>query len=539
MNEMNHQAISAATIALDGFQSKPTSLISYQSNGRVLAFGESDALELCKDFSSPLVMTLVSMTDLTPEQEGKKFIDLNNRKIHIEGHLGQFVITLVDAQGKTETLTADLILDLNADALVKHEVLPSGYFHQTISVQNQLELQNELIDMTGTFEKPKYFKYNSAICAHGVNGKTVCTNCIDTCPAGAITSLIEKIEVDPYLCQGGGTCATVCPSGAIQYAYPGLSDSGNQIRKMLQAFRNSGGENPVVMFHAEQELSEILTANYLPVRVEELASVGMELCLSSLVYGATQVVLLINEEMPRISIKQLAQQLDWLQTMLMGLGLKPLMVTMQKDITEVMPVKSLIPLEPALYTMPDNKRDAIYQALDHLYQQIDKTREMVSLPAGAPFGTASIDENLCTLCMACVGACPGKALQDGSNREIPEVFFIESNCIQCSACTQTCPEQAISISPRIIFDREKRNRSRVLNQDSPFACISCGKPFAPTSVIHKMHEKLKDHYMFNSSRALDRLKMCGDCRVVDIVQDPEAINGNFDPLNQVSDKPLS
>jgi hypothetical protein len=37
--------------------------------------------------------------------------------------------------------------------------------------------------------------------------------------------------------------------------------------------------------------------------------------------------------------------------------------------------------------------------------------------------------------------------------------------------------------------------------------------------------------MFNSTRAMDRLKMCEDCRVVDIVQDPEAMKGSFDPLN--------
>jgi ferredoxin len=133
--------------------------------------------------------------------------------------------------------------------------------------------------------------------------------------------------------------------------------------------------------------------------------------------------------------------------------------------------------------------------------------------------------------MACVGACPGKALQDGSNREVPEIFFIESNCIQCGACTRTCPEWAITLVPRMIFDRERRNHSRPLNRDIPFACISCGKPFAPKSVIEKMTDKLKDHYMFNSTRAMDRLKMCEDCRVVDIVQDPDALKGNFDPLN--------
>jgi hypothetical protein len=81
----------------------------------------------------------------------------------------------------------------------------------------------------------------------------------------------------------------------------------------------------------------------------------------------------------------------------------------------------------------------------------------------------------------------------------------------------------------MLFDPETRNRSRALNRDTPFACIACGKPFAPTSVIAKMQDKLKDHYMFANARALDRLKMCEDCRVADIVHDPEALGGQFDP----------
>ena len=143
-----------------------------------------------------------------------------------------------------------------------------------------------------------------------------------------------------------------------------------------------------------------------------------------------------------------------------------------------------------------------------------------------------IDAEKCTLCMACVGSCPGRALQDGSNREVPEVFFIESNCLQCGACVQTCPEDAIALHPRLLFDHEIRNRARALNRDTPFACIACGKPFAPTSVIHKMQEKLKDHHMFGNPRALDRLKMCDDCRVVDIVQDADAMGGEFNPLKR-------
>ena len=186
-------------------------------------------------------------------------------------------------------------------------------------------------------------------------------------------------------------------------------------------------------------------------------------------------------------------------------------------------------VDAAEYDMPLAKRSAILQALDYLVARLRPAAESVQLPASAPFGEAVIDAGKCTLCMACVGACPGKALQDGSNREVPEVFFIETNCLQCGACVQTCPEDAIGLSPRMLLEAEARKRSRALNRDTPFACIACGKPFAPASAIRRITDKLKDHHMFANERALDRLKMCDDCRVADIVTDPDAMGGQFDP----------
>jgi ferredoxin len=270
----------------------------------------------------------------------------------------------------------------------------------------------------------------------------------------------------------------------------------------------------------------------LPLPVEELASVGMDLCLSALAYGAMQVVLHADEQVPRSSLANLHQQVDWTQELIIGLGLDRSCVAICSHDAALPEVEPWNGVETALHDMPSGKRNAIYLALDHLVTKLQPQVDQVDLPAPAPFGEVAIDAGKCTLCMACVGSCPGRALQDGSNREVPEVFFIESNCLQCGACVQTCPEDAIALTPRLLFDHENRNRARALNSDIPFACITCGKPFAPTSVIHKMQEKLKDHHMFGNQRALDRLKMCDDCRVVDVVQDPDAMGGEFNPLKR-------
>jgi ferredoxin len=120
--------------------------------------------------------------------------------------------------------------------------------------------------------------------------------------------------------------------------------------------------------------------------------------------------------------------------------------------------------------------------------------------------------------MSCVSACPGNALQAGGDK--PQLGFVEVKCLQCGVCTSTCPEDAITISPRLLLDQAARSKSRVLYEESPFHCISCGKAFATTSGIAAILSRLVGHSMFADERARLRLKMCSDCRVKDMMEDP-------------------
>jgi len=88
----------------------------------------------------------------------------------------------------------------------------------------------------------------------------------------------------------------------------------------------------------------------------------------------------------------------------------------------------------------------------------------------------------------------------------------------------TCPEQAITLEPRLwLADAGKaRKQLRVLNEAVPYRCIRCAKPFGTSKAIELMIAKLAGHAMFQGA-AGDRLKMCSDCRVIDLHRNPDEI----------------
>ncbi|MGI9371665.1 MAG: 4Fe-4S binding protein, partial [Hyphomicrobiales bacterium] len=54
----------------------------------------------------------------------------------------------------------------------------------------------------------------------------------------------------------------------------------------------------------------------------------------------------------------------------------------------------------------------------------------------------------------------------------------------------------------------------VLNEEEPFECISCGKPFGSRSTIERISAELAGrHTMFKSSDAANLIKMCDLCRI--------------------------
>lgn len=533
----------ARTLALDTVA--PTTpvvpSVSYRSLGQVLLVGPASRvhhagqiLSACSDLHPVLMITDAAQLPGTLEEvDGLRCV--YGSIDGLSGYLGNFI-----AQTEQELLATavklslpadqpgfDLVLDLTDKPLIASEILPPGYYapgRKDSALQAALE---EIPTLVGEFEKPRYFRYNAAICAHGRSGVSGCTRCIRTCPTEAITSNGDVIEVNPNLCQGAGSCATACPTGAIRYGYPSADKTLRYWRDLLKAYREAGGERPVLLVHDAESGSDLVTAgfdqladNVLPVEVEELGSVGMDAWLAALAWGADAVKLLSTPAVPSSVLKEVDFQLSIANALISGLGyasdrlgrLSPNELGLTGNVES-----GVVEQQPATFAPLDEKRTLLGLAIDHLAGQVSSSFESVVLPAGAPFGEIQIDAGRCTLCMACVSQCPAGAL--AADQERPQLQFVEANCVQCGLCSSSCPEQAISLSSRFLLDAGRRRQMRTLNEDAPFCCIRCNKPFATRSVIERITEKMKDHPMF-SGDALDRLKMCEDCRVKDMYQDP-------------------
>jgi ferredoxin len=427
-----------------------------------------------------------------------------------------------DAEPRRERF--DLVLDLSREPLLRTHEPPQGYFAPGDDPLEQALAAQKLVSLVGEFEKPRFFHYKAKICAHSRSGRQGCTQCIDVCSSGAIRPDGDHVRVEPHLCAGCGGCATVCPSGAMTYAYPKVPDVGMRLKAALSTYREAGGKDACILFHdggdGRSELLQFgrrgkgLPARVIPIECFHVASIGMDLMLGALAYGASQVAVLSTEKVADSYGAALSRQMGYAQTIVTALGYAGLHFSVLKEIQDIWKLQPAVTVAKAAgFNLSPDKRTSLDFAIEHLAK--DRKVEEIKLGAGAPFGTLLVNKQTCTLCKACIGACPESALLDSP--DTPSLRFIERNCVQCGLCADTCPEEAIQLLPRLLLGAQAKEPV-VLNEAQPFHCIRCAKAFGTKQMVDNMLGKLGGHSMFAGPEALRRLQMCADCRVVDMME---------------------
>lgn len=537
----------AALLAEAALDLPPTTTITLKSEGTVLVYGRDEqALDAANQLKSRLDVTvlLAGADGVLPPRINEVPV-FKGTIAAAKGHLGAFEIVVngyaptvpssraelrFEAGRDGAASRCDLILDLSGGApLFPAPAKRDGYLRP--DPKNPAEVQKALFDLTdlvGEFEKPRYVDFHTDLCAHSRSRKTGCTRCLDVCPASAIQPAGDVVAIDPHLCGGCGGCGSVCPTGAASYSMPPREALFERLRVLLSTYLKAGGVNPVLLLHDPRHGDEMISAlarfgrglpaRVIPFALNEVSQIGFDFLAVAFAYGVNQIVLLVDPK--RADDRTgLPSQLGLAESLMSGLGFGEGRLHVIDDADPDAVEARLWNLSPAAapkagsFLSIGGKRAVTMLALRHLHSTAPRPVEILPLPPGAPFGRVNINVEGCTLCLACVGACPTAALLD--NPDKPQLSFNEDACIQCGLCKNTCPEKVVSLEPRLNFTDAARS-AVVLKEEEPFLCVRCGKPFATRSSVEKVVAKLAGvHSMFMDPARINRIKMCEDCRVID------------------------
>ncbi|MEO1720187.1 MAG: 4Fe-4S binding protein, partial [Pseudomonadota bacterium] len=445
----------AALLAESTYPSAPAGLTTLKSDGVCLVIacdqvGVDAAASLATELSVTLVLTQHDDVIL-PRQS--IFAVHAGRIRAASGRLGAFDVVadgfadLVPSSRGALSFTmprdgaksrCDLIVDLsgNATPLFPPQARRDGYFRADPASPVAVDrLVGEARDYIGEFEKPIYVVTEPEICAHSRSAKVGCSKCLNVCPTGAITPDGDHVAIDAAICGGCGSCSAVCPTGAVEYAYPRRNDLVARMQIMIGAYAGSGGTKPRLLLHDLSHGEDLIAAlarfgnglphNVLPIGLHAVFQAGHTTLLAALASGFQDVVCLISPEHAH-ERPVLDAECDLTHAILDGLGLGGPRVrvceTTDPDVLDEVLRADLgeIPELPRqTFATSGKKRElgrlAITKLRDHaLTREPENTAsfETLKLPEGAPYGQINVNTDGCTLCLACVSACPADAISD-------------------------------------------------------------------------------------------------------------------------------
>src|SRR5712692_2758480 len=314
----------AALIAAAQEPAPEIPFVSLVSEGVILVYGRDqqaiEAANLLKDHLDVTVL-ITPPADVTPPRV-TEFPVVRGSIRSAKGHLGAFELTVDDyaqpapssrgalafgAARNGAVSNCDLVLDLSGGApLFTAADLRDGYLRaDPADPAAVLKAVLKARDLVGSFDKPRYVTFTADLCAHSRSNIVGCRRCLDLCPTSAIAPAGDHVAIDEKICAGCGQCAAACPTGAASYALPPADALMRKLRTLLTVYRDAGGKLPILLIHDEDHGGALidalarhgdgLPANALPLAVNEVTQIGLEVITAAFAYGAAALRVVLRD----------------------------------------------------------------------------------------------------------------------------------------------------------------------------------------------------------------------------------------------------
>lgn len=321
------------------------------------------------------------------------------------------------------------------------------------------------------------------------NRNAECLRCAEACTSGCIGYDGERLSVSPEKCIGCGTCATACPTCALEAHHPNDAELAN---RCLSALGATGGVACIACARFLQRAQGRYDEDKV-VSVECLGRVEESLLTVLAAQGASDTVLVRGacEACEHVRGWQMAQQVcDTENQLLQAWGSSGRVRIAQKlpsalraadagydkgrrasfeqgrleavrfgaavagqalcDTLGDRPEPDCSPRYVKVMddgTLPHFVPDRRERLLDALASMGDPLDVMVDTRL---WGHVVIDTDRCTSCQMCAAFCPTGALAKFEDAE--GAFGVEhypGDCVKCRCCTVICPADALELSEEV------------------------------------------------------------------------------------------